>query len=204
MSKPVPHRAKSLTDKVDKAEVQVGIDKLDRGILSELSARFHKELKNLDRWILFSDHSLMPKIQPLIDYVKETYKIPSTITLYRGFRASGVQDNLGMEVEGLFRKTVRAKPGDTGSFVRNTPLSTSAHPALAAQFGDVVVSMKVTDEIFPITDELNYFIGELRGFDQSRSMSSQYEYVLLPTQRRQTYTVLRTDAAQKNSKWTDW
>lgn len=175
-----PFRANVLFKK-DSVNI-VSTSDIDMDIVNVLYSDYYDELKILDKWALFSEHSLINKVKKLIFFINGKYVYDTSTDLYRGFRSSGPQDKLNLKVSGLFKKTLIDKPGHKGKFKSTFPLSFSQDFDISKSFGDNVIKITGVDikDILPLTDEISYVINKFRGFDVSEKMETQNEVILLP------------------------
>jgi hypothetical protein len=153
----------------DGAQV-IDFTQIDHDKLAALSQ--HTELlKQLDRWILHPDKTLLPSLRALAKIVNDLYKFRE-MPLYRGFDPSSTyQDIMGMPKNYAI--------GQRHDYVLENPLSFSTELSIAQAFGSTVIRTVVdpSKELgLVITDELSVLVSQLRNIRPE----TQKEVIMFP------------------------
>jgi hypothetical protein len=154
----------------DGAQV-IDFTQIDHDKLAALSQ--HTELlKQLDRWILHPDKTLLPSLRALAKIVNDLYHFKE-LALFRGFDPSiAYQDTMGLQ-------RGRYATGERHDYPLENPLSFSTELKIAQSFGPTVVRTLV-DPNHPlglvVTDELSVLVSQLRNIRPE----TQKEVIMFP------------------------
>ena len=153
----------------DSAQV-IDFTKIDQDKLAALS--HHTELlKQLDRWILHPDKTLLPSLHALAKIVNDMYEFRD-MPLYRGFDPSiAYQDTMGLPQQYAV--------GQRHDYPLVNPLSFSTELTIAQAFGPTVVRTVVNPKKqlgLVITDELSVLVSQLRNIRPE----TQKEVIVFP------------------------
>jgi hypothetical protein len=135
----------------------------------------------LDAWIRMPDKNLYPRLTELAALVLETYELPHSIAIFRGFDPqSPYQNTMGLAQKGLMFNTVKPHAvGETHHYEDSKPISFTTDENIARAFGKVVIRMEVNPRTQPalvITPELCALVCKRRNVEPQ----TQKEVILLP------------------------
>jgi hypothetical protein len=177
----------------ESAVLPLDVSQVDMVAVKKLR-QYPKLLQKLDAWILCPDHGLLPHLHELAEVMKHVYKVPATMTLYRGFNQNGFQENMGIKGMPHVGQAVQFQTEDK-------PLSFSTDISIAQAFGGIVVSVLMDTrrtQYLHITDELSMLVGELRGL---KNHETQKEVIILPPS---DFTATVVQSKKSPFSWMGW